>query len=164
MVDPGRFELPTFCVRSSCSPGSSCGPFLVAPRGVEPPLDRLSTCCLCLLGYDAIGAPGRIRTPISRFKRPDSRCLSYEGDERWSRRKESNPRPTGQKPDALSAELRRQLEEGLGFEPRRACSPGCFRDSCHQPDSANPPFEACAGVIGRNRTDIARTTTECCNR
>src|SRR5215471_21860190 len=55
--------------------------------------------------------------------------------------------PGGVEPPAVrleaggsSAELRRRLEEGLGFEPRRARSPGCFRDSCHQPDSANPPI------------------------
>ena len=56
MVDPGRVELPTFCVRSSCSG-----------------LLELRT---------HVGAPERIRTPISRFKRPDSGCLSYEGDAR----------------------------------------------------------------------------------
>ena len=32
-----------------------------------------------MLGYGAVGAPGRTCTPISRFKRPDSGSLSYEG-------------------------------------------------------------------------------------
>jgi hypothetical protein len=94
------------------------------------------------------GAPGRTCTPFARFKRPASGSLSYEGD--------SLEPPGGLEPPAFrveagssSAELRRHVEEGLGFEPRRACeSPCCFRDSCHQPNSANPPGLAVIRVWG----------------
>ena len=54
---------------------------MVTTGGFEPPLDRLSTCCLCRLGYMVIGPSGWTRTTTSRVKSPACCVDTTEGDQ-----------------------------------------------------------------------------------
>ena len=54
---------------------------MVTTGGFEPPLDRLSTCCLCRLGYMAIGPSGWTRTTTTRVKSPACCVDTTEGVE-----------------------------------------------------------------------------------
>ena len=44
-------------------------------------------------------------------------------DEKWRARRDSNSRPSGPQPDALSTELRARLAEREGFEPSEQVTP-----------------------------------------
>jgi hypothetical protein len=55
-------------------------PTLVAMGGLEPPLDRLSTCCLCQIGLHGHGPSGWTRTTTSRVKSPACCIDTTEGE------------------------------------------------------------------------------------
>ncbi len=61
---------------------------MVTTGGLEPPLDRLSTCCLCPIGLHGHGPSGWTRTTTPRVKGPVCCADTTEGD--WSRHAGSN--------------------------------------------------------------------------
>jgi hypothetical protein len=54
---------------------------MVATGGLEPPLDRLSTCCLCPIGLHGHGPSGWTRTTTARVKSPACCIDTTEGME-----------------------------------------------------------------------------------
>ncbi len=64
---------------------------VVTMGGFEPPLDRLSTCCLCPIGLHGHGPSGWTRTTTSRVKSPACCVHTTKGDQRWSEWRDSNP-------------------------------------------------------------------------
>ena len=62
---------------------------MVTTGGLEPPLDRLSTCCLCRIGLHGHGPSGWTRTTTARVKGPACCVDTTEGE--WSEWRDSNP-------------------------------------------------------------------------
>ena len=70
MVGSRGFEPRSARSERAASANCATSRWMVTMGGFEPPLDRLSTCCLCQVGLHGHGPSGWTRTTTSRVKSP----------------------------------------------------------------------------------------------